>query len=259
METPVVFKCRRQQLVGMLHFPAGRHPKAGWPAVVFLHGLYGTKTESHRLFVKMARALQAAGVAVLRFDFRGAGDSAGDFSQTTISSELEDAAAALDLMRQRPEVDAARVGLLGFSLGGAVAAVQAAGDPGIKAMVLWAAALDFARLSGRLLTPDAERQIHEMGFFDRGGWQVGQDLAAEIRQFRPLDAAPRVAAPTLLVHGTGDQVVPASDSGAMAAALDAAGRPGRVHFIPNADHTFAALPWEMELLAVTLRWFQLGL
>ena len=62
------------RLYGMLHRPEGAGPH---PAVMILHGFTGQRIEPHRLFVKLARQLVAAGIAALRFDFRGSGESEG--------------------------------------------------------------------------------------------------------------------------------------------------------------------------------------
>ena len=78
METPVVFDSKGQQIVGMLHVPNGR---GRFPGALLLHGFTGTKTESHRMFVKLSRRLAEHGIASLRFDFRGSGDSAGEFEE----------------------------------------------------------------------------------------------------------------------------------------------------------------------------------
>ena len=100
METPVTFDCKGQQIVGMLHLPEGR---GRVPAALLMHGFTGTKVESHRLFVKISRALAEHGIASLRFDYRGSGDSAGDFEEMTIRSEIADALEAVRfLARHKP-------------------------------------------------------------------------------------------------------------------------------------------------------------
>ena len=135
-EKPITFKVSGEQVVGMLHLPA--KGKAKCPAVVCFHGFTGSKTESHRLFVKMARMLAEAGSICLRIDFRGSGDSEGDFSQMTISREIEDARAALKFLRARSDVDPKRIGILGMSMGGMVSAYVLGSDKNICTSVLWA-------------------------------------------------------------------------------------------------------------------------
>lgn len=136
MEKLIVFEVAGEPLVGMLHVPTGVRKRR--PAVLFFHGFTGNKVEAHRLFVKMARALAQAGIVAFRFDFRGSGDSDGDFSRMTISQELEDAQAALAFLRARREVNPERMGVIGFSMGGLVAAEILGENKSLRAGVLWA-------------------------------------------------------------------------------------------------------------------------
>ncbi|WP_027480467.1 alpha/beta hydrolase, partial [Deinococcus pimensis] len=125
METHAQFTVGGERVVGVLHLPDTPAPAAGHPLVVMLHGYTGHKSETHRLFTLTARHLARLGVGALRFDFRGSGDSDGDFSAMTVSREVEDALAGVEYARARPGVDPARVMLMGFSMGGMVAALAA--------------------------------------------------------------------------------------------------------------------------------------
>jgi uncharacterized protein len=106
-----------KRMAGVLHLPAGRGRA---PAVLMLHGFTGHKVETHRLFVRTARQLAASGLIVLRFDFRGSGDSEGEFEEMTIRGEVEDALNALAFLREQRRVDTARVriGLLDWMFDG---------------------------------------------------------------------------------------------------------------------------------------------
>ncbi len=95
METPVVFNCKGQQIIGILHLPDGRTKV---PGVLLLHGFTGHKAEIHRMLVKLARKLAAHGIGCLRFDFRGCGDSAGEFEEMTLRTKLCDATVALKFL-----------------------------------------------------------------------------------------------------------------------------------------------------------------
>ena len=81
---------------------------------------------------RISRALTSAGIAVLRFDFTGLGNSDGDFSNTNFSSNLQDLLAAVDFLRRdyaAPEL------LIGHSLGGAAVLAMASEVPEVKAVV----------------------------------------------------------------------------------------------------------------------------
>ena len=120
IERPIVFYNKEQHLNGVLHSPA--NSDALCPAVVLFHGFTGTKVEPHRIFVKTARELTALGFYALRFDFRGSGDSGGDFSEMTISGEISDAIKSIDVLTAMQGVDPERIGILGLRMGGGVAA-----------------------------------------------------------------------------------------------------------------------------------------
>jgi dipeptidyl aminopeptidase/acylaminoacyl peptidase len=253
MEAPVVFKSHGEQVVGMLHVPARRKGKC--PAVVFFHGFTGTKVEAHRLFVKMARALAKVGMVVLRFDFRGCGDSAGEFSQMTISREIEDARAALKFLRARPEVEKNRIGILGLSMGGLVAAMMLGERPEIRAAALWAAVADLKLQIKRKETPLARKQLREMGCVDYGGLAVGQAFFKDTAH-NPLKSIARTNARVLIVHGSEDETVPPKAADDYERALKKAKRVVFKHIVAGANHTFSSLPWETEVLHVTLEWFR---
>lgn len=92
MERPVVFDCQGEELLGMLHPAENAAPQHG---VLLIVGGPQYRVGSHRQFVLLARALAQAGVPVLRFDYRGMGDSSGrlrDFGEVEA-----DIRAALDV------------------------------------------------------------------------------------------------------------------------------------------------------------------
>jgi uncharacterized protein len=87
---------------------------------------------NNNVVMAVVEALVARGIAALRFNFRGVGRSSGAFDNGR--GESRDAAAAVGFLAARAEVDAARVGLAGYSFG-AMAALNAA-DDGVRALAL---------------------------------------------------------------------------------------------------------------------------
>lgn len=109
------------KLGGTLLIPAGKGP---FPAVVLVHGpgpndrdesIYGNK-----LFADLAEGLATRGIAVLRYDKRTKvyAERMSEMNYTVQQETVEDAARAAELLRRQPEVNAARVFILGHSLGG---------------------------------------------------------------------------------------------------------------------------------------------
>ncbi len=247
-EELIWFTNEGMRLYGMLHLPEGDGPH---PGVMILHGFTGHRIEPHRLFVKLARRLAAEGLAAFRFDFRGSGESEGEFADATVLGEVSDALAGLEWLAARPEIDASRLGVLGLSLGGCVAALTAGRRPDrLQALVLWAAVAHPQRLAERQreLPPEQQPLRVENGY-DLGGNVVGDALLAELPQLRPLEEIARYTGPALIVHGTEDAIVPPSDADAYEAAL---GNRARKHWIAGADHTFNRVAWEQEAIAVSV-------
>ena len=114
-------------LAATLTIPQGTGP---FPAALFIGGSGPTDRDetvaSHKPFLILADLLTKKGIAVLRYDKRGTGQSAGNYEQASMSDLASDAQAALNYLKGRKELDAKRVGILAHSEGGILAAQIAA-------------------------------------------------------------------------------------------------------------------------------------
>lgn len=138
-ELEVTFNSGGIILAGTLTLPATPGPH---PAVVLVSGSGDQGRDSDffglRFFAVIADHLTRQGIATLRFDDRGVGGSGGDGLQTTIDDRIGDVTAAVAWLRQRPELDAARIGLVGHSEGGMIAPAAAGQAGGLAAVALLA-------------------------------------------------------------------------------------------------------------------------
>ncbi|WP_421851709.1 alpha/beta hydrolase [Oricola sp.] len=139
-ETEVTFEVAGQTVVGTLETPAGDAA----PVVLLLHGFTGSRDElpvkdtEEGVFSRTARLLAEAGYASLRIDFRGSGESGGEWADTTFSGQVTDAVAAIDWLKENPEVDGSNIAIVGWSQGGLVAGHAAEERPEVKSVTLWA-------------------------------------------------------------------------------------------------------------------------
>ena len=99
----------------------------------------------NNVVVAVCEALAAASIHALRFDFRGVGRSTGHHGEGV--AEQSDVRGALDYIAGLENVDAARLGLSGYSFGGMVAAPVATGDIRVKALALVSPAMDAGALN----------------------------------------------------------------------------------------------------------------
>ncbi len=242
-----------QRIAGTLHLrdDAGPHP-----GVVLCHGFTGMRLEAHFLFVKMSGALERAGFASLRFDFRGSGESEGEFRDMTVETEVSDAVAAVDVFCAMPEIDEKRVGLIGLSLGGFVAACTTGLEARVKSTVLWSAVADLPGTMSRLLGGEARRLLEADGYMDIGGHALGKGFLDRVDVLDPLELITKSSQPLLIVHGTADESVPPEHADRFESAARHGGRRVEKFIVEGADHTYATLKDEQTVIERTVVWFK---
>jgi pimeloyl-ACP methyl ester carboxylesterase len=127
------------RLAGTLTLPAGEGP---FPAVFLATGSGSQDRDEtiayHRPFRLLADYLSRRGFAVLRTDDRGWGLSSGNAALATTKDNTDDALAAMRYLRNRSDIDPARVGIVGHSEGGMIASFAATRDPELAFIVLLA-------------------------------------------------------------------------------------------------------------------------
>lgn len=155
METPFFFPGEAGRLFGVLHQPPPDAPRR--PAVLFCHPFGEEKLWAHRVFVTFARELAGQGHPVLRFDYRGNGDSEGPFTSWTVSGALTDIFRAIDELEAR--TGRLSVILLGLRLGATLAAVAADARDDVAGLVLWAPITDGRQYAQDLLRVNVVTQL----------------------------------------------------------------------------------------------------
>jgi hypothetical protein len=257
-ERAVSFTNQDQALAGALHLPAGEPPH---PCVVFLHDYTGNRIGDHRLFVKAARDLCEHGLACLRFDFRGSGESQGEFAEITFDGEVSDTFAAMDFLGTLNEIEPRRIGIAGLSLGAAVA-VNVASIKYVKSLALWAptAFVDYMVERGGEVVMDPyawlprnyQQAVMTKGRVDIGGFVRGKPFFESLKQANPLRDITRYGGPVLMIQGSEDQEVSPVNAELM---YDSIKQRRRLIMIDDADHTFSAACWERQVIEATREWF----
>jgi len=132
IETRVKFPCGDLILEGVTTVPASKSPFAG-VVVCHPHPLYGGAMDNN-VVIPVCQALAQASIASLRFNFRGVGASQGKFADGI--GEREDVVEAISYLSTLDAVDKDRIGLCGYSFGGAVSLEVAPADERVKALAL---------------------------------------------------------------------------------------------------------------------------
>jgi dienelactone hydrolase len=242
-------------LTGTLTVPAHRSG-AKLPAVVLITGsgsqdrdeaLPGISAE-YRPFREIADTLSRRGIAVLRLDDRGMGGSDRGDAAATTADFADDVRAALAWLRGRPEIDPARLGLVGHSEGGIIAPMVAASDPRLRAIALIAGpasrGLDIVHWQLRYILgqdttmkPAQRDSLTGIALAQADSTYRTPGWKAFFATYDPLGTARRVRTPTLILQGETDRQVPFTEAAALAKAMRAGGnRRVTVRTFPRLNH-----------------------
>ncbi|SMP63691.1 alpha/beta fold hydrolase [Anoxynatronum buryatiense] len=247
------------QVPGIVTLPLGNGP---FPAVVMLHGTGSEKDEAGGGYALTAPALAEAGIASIRIDFIGTGDSQVDYIEYNFSTAVSDANAAFQYMANLEAVDATRIGVMGWSQGGTIAMLAAADNRSFQSVVTWAGAPDMT-IGG---SEEEYETAKEDGFFLREfGWRsplrVSLQWFEDVYNTDVLEVFGDSNAPVLAVNGSEDDVVVPANA---ALIVEASANPAsRQLILEGADHTFNIFTGDMtafdQLIDATVNWFDVTL
>lgn len=268
---PLPFFSNSLRLDADLHLPDDAGAGAPYPVVIPASGYQGLKVIHPERF---ARALTARGYAVLAFDYRGFGLSEGERGRLVPQEWVEDLRAAVDRVSAHAQLDADRVALLGWGLGGGVVVAEAAYDPRIRAVVACNGIADGYRSTRNMHDDQSWQSLLRRVQSDRGvrttsgrseitspwdivrldldsrtddyvgaelykapGFGAGVNLesADYLLRFFPAEVVHRIVPrPLLVVHGAENRLHLPEEAQHL---YDAAGEPKRLEMLDGSGHT----------------------
>ena len=252
-EETVSIEANGRAIPAVVTLPAGEGP---FPAVVINHGHGGSKDENVG-FISLAQTLAEAGIASIRMDFPGCGDSTEPFTENTLSNMMADSNASKDYLVANYPVDADRLGILGYSMGGRLALeiITAEGNPYQAAVLLSGVSTPGEEAVAGIL-PDgmtieeAIASAEANGSFDYTT-QYGQNLSLSAQWFEdmmvdPLANIDNYTGPMLVIHGDKDDVVDDATNKLTVSAYPSA----QEVIVPDADHGYGFYSDQPEVTAM---------
>ena len=240
-----IFESRGVSVPATLVMPSGPSD-AGHPLVVMAHGHGGSRQEGGG-YQRVAEAFAERGIASIRMDFPGCGDSVESFAENNLTNMLLDLQAARDYAEAQGGIDKSRVGLLGFSMGGRLVALLSEIDPSYTVMVTWAPSVadgaereladDFGGSEGYHALKQRAADEGSAVYTTRWGTQLELGLRwfTDMEETFPQAALAKFTGPLLVIYGDLDESVPPAISAA--AASSATSSPEVVSLvIPGARH-----------------------
>ncbi len=219
------------RLVAEVYLPGGQGTR---PSLCICHGVPAKRTPdpADRGYPVLAERFCGQGFAVLIFNFRGTGESEGNFDILGWTRDLE---AAIDYLCQLDTVDRSRLSVMGFS-GGALASVYcAAKDRRISSIVTCACPARFFDISEFSRIEEFLEHCRQVGIIRDSSFPPSVDeWARGFEAVSPLNWIHKIAPrPILIVHGDSDQTVDPSHAWEL---YHKAGKPKDIAIIAGGEH-----------------------
>jgi len=248
-EEAVQFSAKDGSLLrGILHLP----DLAKAPGFICIHGL----TLDHEMFADLGRMAAAAGILCLRFHMRGHGDSEGRLEEQGFEDEVDDARSALEYLGARAEIEAGRLGALGFSLGGAVAGVLSS-RVALGALATWGSLLDTQRWTSLRYEQYGRPFEGMVRIWDE--IPVSESLFNQAIANDPFTNVLDFKGPYFAAHGGRDRNHPQEKSIEVVEARLARGLPSEGFFPASSGHKFQVPEDQALLLEKTVDFFKASL
>lgn len=211
--------------------------QSNYPLVIICHGFTGHK--DNPLLKSLSDELENRGIASIRFDFNGHGNSEGDFQAMTVLNEIEDAKKVYEYASTLPNVR--NISIAGHSQGGVVASMIAGqlGSKKIKSIVLMApaAVLRDDAIRGKLMGKSynaANPPDYVEISTKHGKYKVGRNYILTAQTLPIYETAEKFTGTALMIHGTGDIIVPYTCS----LSYKKIYKHGEIILLDGVDHSF---------------------
>ena len=212
-------------------------PENAKKIVVMFHGFTGNKTEHNGHFRNLSRLLAKVGVASLRLDYHGNGESDGEFSDFTFLDAVDDAKRMLEFAHNIEGIE--KVAILGFSFGGGVSGLIA-NDDNCDQLVLISAAGNMPQLTKNKY--EGWRKL-ENGNVYFNGFELSKDFGVGLIDRDMYENTSKLTKPVLVIQARNDQAVPYLYGVKYAVSY----KNSRLHIVKDAGHGYDSLENATEL------------
>lgn len=224
------FENEGREINGIVTLPKG---KGNNPLVVMNHGFAGSKHEGIG-FVSVSEALAKNGIATVRFDFSGCGESSVPFTEFNLKNNISDSNAVLSYIMETESIDKDNLGILGYSMGGRIAVLVTNEDTNpYKAMTLIAPGtqdnMDFSAIPG--FEYEGDTPVIE---FYGNKLQIGKRFLSEVLETNAILKSVTKKIDSIIFSGTEDVLVTPEACEVIASKLGS-----KLFTLEGADHGYS--------------------
>ena len=240
---------------GTLTLPTSASKDAKVPGVVMLHGTGSNRQEAGNGYAMAAPVMATQGVATLRIDFMGNGDSKADYKDYNNTSAVIDAKAAADYLAGLETVDGKNLGVMGWSQGGTDALLAAETHPEtFKAVVTWSGALYLGMTEDEEFQAAYETAKKDGYYVQTYDWReplhIGERWYKEVAETDMLKIVSGIKAPILAINGKNDTTVTPDNAEKIVEA--SSNEASKVLLVDNCDHTYNVFSGDFTALFQTV-------
>tara|TARA_Y100000294_G_C8543101_1_gene332017 strand:- start:432 stop:1214 length:783 start_codon:yes stop_codon:yes gene_type:complete len=187
-------------IVGVLSLPNKKKP----PVILMAHGFCADKSENG-FFQHASQIFTRNGCAVLRFDFRGCGESDGQFINVRLFDKTRDVKSAINFLKNCDlKLDKENIGYVGFSLGATIGLLAESND--IKVSAFWSPAFfPCDDMYPRYCTEEIKSELKNYGYFTKEKLKVGTAFLEDLSKCNTKELLKRYDKPSIVIHGKNDK------------------------------------------------------
>ncbi|MCC8025583.1 MAG: alpha/beta fold hydrolase [Clostridium sp.] len=231
---------------GDVRTPEGEGP---FPTVCFYHGFCVDRIGLMRLHELFARKCADNGIACVKFDFYGCGESDGDFSEMRYADEARQAKAIYRWAGEQPWCDRDNIFPVGHSMGGAIVS-NIIPELNPRGAVMWA--------PGNVVYYDISSRVHAVPgryeeVYDIGGLMMSREFLEQVRRIDIVEEARGYDREVLVIHGELDEKVPVYAVGPY---LDLYGDKARLEIIEGSNHQFSRVEWKNRVYDLSIEYIK---
>lgn len=246
-----------EKLATSIDLPVAKIMPPPWPTVIIIHGFTSSRIGRSYNFVEIGRELASEGIACVRFDHAGCGESTGEQTEFSLKTIHRDCLSVYNWLQNDSRFQHDNLGIIGSSMG-AIGAMMLDACCLSRSIALWGPVYDLPDIvhtGAKQANIELSRMNNNLDYLSFKGIKLGQAYF-DNTQLANLHTLINVAdAPVLILHSKFDEVVSIKHARLFRDDCLAACRPYQIFELDDSSHDFFEEPSRSIVIETTRDWF----